>query len=245
MGSSVAPVAWPDVYDAFTSLEEDFTPRQVDAMAIAPHHSVLDLGCGSGRLTIPLATRAGRVTAVDTSSALLGKLRAKARGAGLCNITTVRADWQDVEPRLHILRHDIVVAARFRGADDLMKLDAAARERVYVLMFSGPSTRALHAALLQGIRPPPPPASVPRPGFARVFSELCDLGVDPNVIHIPGGYSRWYANADAATEDFAWLGVEERHWFNLRRNVEMFLAPEGEGVRFLFPTRNTLIWWQK
>ena len=241
-----APIEdWAEIYDRFAMLEEDFTPLQIEAMEIEPRHSVLDLGCGSGRLTMPLARIASRVTGIDTSPRLLGRLRARAAAEGLGNITTVRADWDEIQPRRDIARHDVVIASRFNSVCDLLKLDDAANEIVYLLIFSGPTTRSLHSALLQGIVSPPSTNASARPGFATMFNEICELGLDPNVLHIPDGFSRWYENADKAAEDFGWLGVQPRHWFNLRRNIEAFLRPEAHGVRFLFPTRSTLIWWRK
>src|SRR4051812_18618871 len=43
----------------------------VDAPPIEPSQTVLDLGCGVGRLTRPLAARAKRVVAVDVSYEML------------------------------------------------------------------------------------------------------------------------------------------------------------------------------
>lgn len=52
----------------------------------ADHDVVVDIGAGTGLLTLPLASSAGRVWAVDISPAMGEYLRAKAASAGLCNI---------------------------------------------------------------------------------------------------------------------------------------------------------------
>lgn len=44
--------------------------------------SVLELGCGTGRLTIPLARRGRSVTGLDASATMLSAARAKAAGSG-------------------------------------------------------------------------------------------------------------------------------------------------------------------
>lgn len=64
------------------------------ANGIAPRGggNAVDLGCGSGFQSIPLAELGFAVTAIDLSDALLAEL--EARRAGL-NITTVRADLLD------------------------------------------------------------------------------------------------------------------------------------------------------
>lgn len=53
---------------------------------------VIDLGAGTGLLTLALATRAGNVVAVDYSQPMLARLEEKARDLGLGNVSTVVAD---------------------------------------------------------------------------------------------------------------------------------------------------------
>lgn len=49
--------------------------------------SVLDFGCGTGRLTLPLARRAGHVVACDVAPTMLVHARENAERAGLHNIS--------------------------------------------------------------------------------------------------------------------------------------------------------------
>jgi ubiquinone/menaquinone biosynthesis C-methylase UbiE len=53
--------------------------------------TVVDLGCGTGLLTLAFAARVSRVWAVDSSPAMIEYLRVKASSAGLNNIETVVA----------------------------------------------------------------------------------------------------------------------------------------------------------
>lgn len=243
--SSAASADWSAIYDRYAELETPFAAAQLDAMALRPHHTVLDVGCGSGRLALPMARRVRSVTALDRDAPLLRRLGARAADEAISNIVVRQADWDEIEPPRDIGRHDIVVASRFTGAADLMKLDAAAHEAVFVLMFSGPSTRALHDALLEGIAPPAPETAIDTPGFVRLFNELAAAGLDANVLHLPDGFTRRYPSEDAAFADFDWLAVKPELRFLLRRNLGRFLWEEEGGARFLFPTRSTLVWWRK
>ncbi|MGQ4273606.1 class I SAM-dependent methyltransferase [Terrihabitans sp. B22-R8] len=224
---------------------EAFTNAQVEALGLRPDQTVLDLGAGSGRLAMPMARRAARVTALDRSSRLLARLTRDAWDAEYTNLKVVAADWDKVRVGRDLPRHDVVVAARFNGPHDLMKLDAAANERVCLMLFSGPSTRALHSALLEGIAPILEEEPVTQAGFVRLFNEMCECGLDPNVLHIPDGFTRWYPDEDAAAGDFRWMLPDASFAYNLQRNIRRFLIAENGGVRFLLRTRSTLIWWDK
>jgi 2-polyprenyl-3-methyl-5-hydroxy-6-metoxy-1,4-benzoquinol methylase len=54
--------------------------------------TALDFGCGTGLLTLELATRAEQVTGLDTSPAMLAELSAKISRAELSNVDTLLAD---------------------------------------------------------------------------------------------------------------------------------------------------------
>jgi SAM-dependent methyltransferase len=54
-----------------------------------PLNSVLDFGCGAGRLTLPLARRAARVLACDVAPTILEHARQNAQEAGLHNVAFI------------------------------------------------------------------------------------------------------------------------------------------------------------
>lgn len=58
---------------------------------------VLDLGCGTGQLAVPLAAHAGSVVGVDPSERMLDHAREAARGAGRENVEFVTGTDTDID----------------------------------------------------------------------------------------------------------------------------------------------------
>jgi ubiquinone/menaquinone biosynthesis C-methylase UbiE len=63
--------------------------RILELAAPCPHERCVDVGAGTGLLTLPLAERAGRVWAVDISPAMCNYLRAKVSSANLENVEII------------------------------------------------------------------------------------------------------------------------------------------------------------
>lgn len=81
----------------------DHNPRQVDlarqilkslmdAIPFQKHWNTMEIGCGTGLLTCPVAGKVASLTAVDTSQGMLDALEAKVREHGITNIRTVASD---------------------------------------------------------------------------------------------------------------------------------------------------------
>ena len=65
--------------------------------AVGPRTTVLDVGGGTGRYAIPLASRAKHVTVVEPSGGSVEVLQSMAAELGITNITAVQSDWESAE----------------------------------------------------------------------------------------------------------------------------------------------------
>ncbi len=72
---------------------------------LQPDDTVLDIGAGVGRWSIPMAMVCRKVTALDVSAGMLGILRENAAAENVANIDTVVGDWAlaSVEPHDYVL----------------------------------------------------------------------------------------------------------------------------------------------
>ena len=88
---------------------------------ITDKDTILDVGSGTGALTIPLAKKAGKVYAFDLSTAALDTVLERAGNEGLSNISPIQGDWNEIDP--HSLPHcDIAIASRsLPGGKDIKR----------------------------------------------------------------------------------------------------------------------------
>src|SRR5271165_3146769 len=59
------------------------TAAVLAAASVGPGDMVIDLGCGSGQISIPLAKQGAEVLGIDVSPAMADQLRSEARRQGL------------------------------------------------------------------------------------------------------------------------------------------------------------------
>lgn len=72
-------------YHRISHGETEATKRDPGFIDLRPGDTVLDMGAGTGRLTVPLAGRAAHVTALDPSGGMFGILRKRMEEAGYHN----------------------------------------------------------------------------------------------------------------------------------------------------------------
>ena len=72
---------WDDIAKKFERWmkKDDYPDKILDKIETKPEYSVLDIGCGEGVLTVPLAKKVSSVTCVDLSKEMLKILKKKAK----------------------------------------------------------------------------------------------------------------------------------------------------------------------
>lgn len=90
----------------------------------------LDMGCGTGLVTLALAPQLGSITGVDSSGAMLDKLVAKVKASGITNVKTALCDLavgELPEGKFHL----IVSAMTLHHIKDPGTLLSSLRSRLY------------------------------------------------------------------------------------------------------------------
>jgi len=81
---------------ADSSQDQWTASNQVADAALPEGGSVLDVGCGAGAASLPLAPRAGRLVGVDSSPRLLAEFRRRAERTG-AEVIAIEGAWPEVE----------------------------------------------------------------------------------------------------------------------------------------------------
>ena len=108
--------AWADVYDSVYSYVRDDIPFYVD-LAEGSGGPVLELGCGTGRVAIPIAKAGVEIVGLDSSQAMLDVAESKADH--LEKMELVKADMRDFD----LGRHFSLVVVPFRGFLSLLTVE--------------------------------------------------------------------------------------------------------------------------
>jgi len=126
------------IWASFAGIYDQRTPVSEELLDLLkslahPDDTVLDIGAGTGRMTLPAARFVRRVTALDHSPAMLDVLRGKMVEQDIANVDILESTWEDadVEP------HDLVMAiwSLYRQPDilaALRKLVAATRRTLVI-----------------------------------------------------------------------------------------------------------------
>lgn len=85
------------------------TAAVIGATGVQPGDEVLDLGCGTGQVSIPLAMRGGVVLGIDVSPAMAGRLRAEAQRRALPALAAIAMPIEELD--LQPASVDLVVSS--------------------------------------------------------------------------------------------------------------------------------------
>ncbi|NEW05907.1 methyltransferase domain-containing protein [Paenibacillus sp. SYP-B3998] len=237
------------MYDKMSRMEKNFTRNQVNSMILDPQDRVLDVGCGTGRLCVPISKKVSHVTAIDASPNMLNYAKKYANEENVDNISFHLMDWNNDNEINKLEKYDVVFASRTVALKDVKKLNKLAKKYVFLLSFAnGPSLRSIQLDLFRGVK-----GNLQldfkddrQLGYNIRFNMLYDLGIDASVIVVKDGFEKDYQNPKEAYDDLRTLGtVDEDQEELFRENVNKYLLENQDGsVKFLRETSSYVMWWK-
>lgn len=139
-----------------------YTEQFLKLAGIRPHESVIDMGCGTGNLSVPLGREGHEVLACDFSSVMLERLSQALDARGIQSVHPLLLSWDDDWAKHGVKPDscDIGFASRsiitHNLLDALRKLTATARRRCCITMATGCSPRVDDRMLREiGLSVPP------------------------------------------------------------------------------------------
>ena len=133
------------------ALNDRMVSQALDWLAAGPADAVLDLYCGLGNFTLPIARRAGRVHGVEGEAGLIDRARANARANGIENaefsVADLARDCRDL-PFARDRYQRVLLDPPRVGAREMLPLIAALRPARVVYISCHPGSLARDAGLL-------------------------------------------------------------------------------------------------
>jgi 23S rRNA (uracil1939-C5)-methyltransferase len=140
-----------DFVQVNAGLNRRMVARAIELLAPGPSDAVLDLYCGLGNFTLPLARRAGRVFGVEGEAGLVARARANAARQGLANASFAVADLSKdlrTEPWARERWDRVLLDPPRVGAREVLPAVAASRAGRVVYISCHPGSLARDAGLL-------------------------------------------------------------------------------------------------
>jgi SAM-dependent methyltransferase len=218
--------------------------------AVLPHlrptDTLLEIGAGTGRHALFLASQVGQVVAVEPSESMRRHLGQRLEAANTGNVTVVQAAWPiaGLPPADIAISAHVVYGVREIGPF-LSAMDAAARRACFVLLgFRQPSfVLAPFWEALYGV------PRYPLPGALECFNVLHQLGIPAQVTLLPTPpYT--FADRQEALEDLRWrlyLPEEATSDTRLLAAIDDLLVHDAAG-RYAPPHQpayTALLWWTR
>lgn len=227
--------------------KDDYISKMLDHIEVRPDWTVLDIGCGPGTLTIPLAHKSLSVTALDISSEMLKRLRINAGKNHLNNINYLNTTWQDAFADGQLENHDVVVASRSLMSGDmrmaLTGIHRIAGRSAYITfpIVHLPFDWEVYKAIGREDKKHPP--------YIYILNMLFQMGIHANVEILFSKVRVQFPGIEETVSDLQWrtdpFTLDEQT--KIRKFLEMKFAEQKDSPVFTHEGRSqwALIWWRK
>ncbi len=214
--------------------------------------TILDVGAGTGMLSIPLAKSGKIVTALDSSANMLAVLKEEAKKKKLSSkIRTINAPWGERK----IKAHDTIICANVpellkpNDKEDknnfLSEVNNLAKKSVFLILGADPlADKFYYKELMPLIFSKEFRA---KSDYLLTYTRLHEQGIFANVNIIEYDFDQPFKDLEEAILFWKeYMGiVTEEHDETLRKFLEKKLVKSKNGLLAKFHKKSAVIWWKK
>ena len=229
--------------------KDDYLDLLFSKLILNKNDSVLDLGCGEGSLTLPLALKVKKVTAVDSSVKMLELLNERAEKQGIDNVETVLKPLEEITYE-EVGPHDVVLASRSLNGimpikKTLEEINKIACKYVFITVF-GPENWKIEREFYEYIGR----ENKHFPGHDYLFNILFNMEIYANVERLDIKAYREYNTIEEAMDngkfrlDFLNDGEKDK----LKEYLSEILSEDSKTGKLYSENDRAdwiLIWWKK
>jgi ubiquinone/menaquinone biosynthesis C-methylase UbiE len=226
--------------------KDDYPGKLLEKIETHPNYSVLDIGCGEGTITLPIAKKVSEVTCIDLSIKMLDILDQKAENEGITNITCLQGDMLDISLD-GMGKKDVVIASRCLNG--VMEIETMLRkinkigESVYITLRYSENDNIEDKTKSVLNREYPK-----YPSYMYVCNILHKMGITANVEKLECDTLNIYEDMDEVIDRYRWKmgGLNHDEELLLRDHFKKILVTNEEGY-LENPEESSdwiLIWWK-
>ena len=239
---------WDDAAPGFfkRTRKEDYQIALFDKLILDENDTVLDVGCGEGSVTIPLARQVKKVIGIDSSPKMLEYLEKRAEDNDVDNIETILKPIEEITYD-EIGDVDVIVCSRSLNGiipidKVLFELNKIAKKYVFITIF-GPENKKIEKDFDRelGIK------TEDFPDYNYFFNILFNMGIYANVERFDLNNYREYSSIEEAMDNGKFrldlYSDEEKEL--LRKYLERMLTYEnGKYYNVKDKADWIMVWWK-
>jgi len=228
---------------------DDYNIELFSKLKLENTDTVLDVGCGEGSITIPIAKKVKKVIGIDSSPKMLEYLKKRANTEKINNIKTILKPIEEITYN-DIGDVDVVVCSRSLNGiipieQVISELNKIANKYVFITIF-GPENKKIEKDFDEelGIK------TENFPDYNYFFNILFNMGIYANIERFELNNYREYSSIDEAMNNGKFrldlYNDEEKN--KLKQYLKRILTYDEESEKY-YNVKDTsdwiMIWWRK